>query len=46
MTYPVLDLTSISSNIGLFFSFMSPLLWILLGIGVAGIILARARNFV
>lgn len=44
--FPSLDLTAISDNIGLFFSFMSPLLWILLGIGVAGIILARARNFV
>lgn len=44
LTFPTLDLTAITANMQAFFSFMSPALWIVVGISLGGIIVGRLRG--
>ncbi len=44
VSYPSLDLTSLSTNMGAFFSFIAPALWIIAGIGLGGLIVGKVRH--
>lgn len=44
MTYPTLDLTAISTAMAGFFGFVSPALWVAVGISLGGYIAAKVRG--
>lgn len=44
VTYPSLDLPTISTQMNNFFSFLAPLLYVVGGIGLGGLIIAKARH--
>lgn len=44
ITFPTVDLTSLSANVGAFFSFLAPVLWLVGGIAIGGILLHKARG--
>ncbi len=44
LTYPTLDITTISTQMGAFFSFIAPALWIVGGIGLGGLIVGKVRH--
>lgn len=44
INYPQIDLPTISTNVGSFFNYLSPLLYVVGGIGLGGLIVAKARH--
>lgn len=44
MTYPALDLTAIGTQMGNFFAFIAPALYIVGGIGLGGLIIGKVRH--
>lgn len=44
MTFPTIDLTAISTQMGNFWSFISPALYVVGGIGLGGYIVGKVRG--
>lgn len=44
ITFPTVDLTSVGDNVSAFFSFLSPVLWLVGGISIGGLLLHKARG--
>lgn len=44
MTFPTLDLSTIATNMTAFFGYLSPVLYVVGGIGLGGLIIGKARH--
>lgn len=44
ITFPTIDMGAISANVGGFFGFLSPVLWLIGGISIGGLLLHKARG--
>jgi len=44
VTFPTLDLTAVSTNMTAFFNFIAPVLWVVGGIGLGGLIVGKVRH--
>lgn len=44
ITFPTVDLTSVGANVTAFFGFLAPVLWLVGGIAIGGLLLHKARG--